>query len=116
MIKAQRPCREYQYPTGASPNLLMAMPQAGVPSPRGKVKQTSRSAVESPVTRAFGPACGTPVLTGSSKRPGAIIVKAEEMDNAAQHNGPDVANFLSDPQRSHLGRRWGDNTRQTALS
>jgi len=116
MIKAQRPCREYQYPTGASPNLLMAMPQAGVPSPRGKVKQTSRSAVESPVTRAFGPACGTPVLTGSSKRPGAIIVKAEEMDNAAQHNGPDVTNFLSDPQRFHLDHRWGDNFRQTALS
>ena len=116
MIKAQRPCRECQYPTGGSPNLLMAMPQEGFTSPRGEVKQVSRGAFESPVTRTFGPACGTPVLTGSPKRPGAIIVKAEDMDNTAQHNGPDVANFPCGPQRFHLDRRWGDNIRQTALS
>ena len=68
-------CRECQYITGGSPNLIMVVPEDGFKFTKGVAKKFARSDLETPVTRFFCDKCGTGVGTKSPARPGSMIIK-----------------------------------------
>ncbi|MBI1179776.1 MAG: hypothetical protein GC201_04405 [Alphaproteobacteria bacterium] len=100
VMKAQCHCRECQYITGGSPNVLIAMPLEGFSYTKGEPKQFTRSDIPRPVTREFCPVCGTHVLTRAKGFPG-VIIKVGTLDDPSLFGGPDLAIFTKDMQSFH---------------
>ena len=59
MFKGQCHCRECQYFSGGSVNVIMAVAEAGFAYSKGAPKSFTRSDLDNPVTREFCPDCGT---------------------------------------------------------
>ena len=74
-------CRECQYITGGSPNLIMVVPEDGFSFTKGSPKEFARSDLETPVTRFFCDKCGTGICTRSPARPGSMIIKVGTLDD-----------------------------------
>ena len=100
MMQAQCHCRECQYITGGSPNVFMAVPDAGLVFTQGETKGFSRDDLEAPVTREFCPNCGTHILTRSPRLEGAVILKVGTLDDPSEFN-PQIAIFTCDQQAFH---------------
>lgn len=100
MMKAQCHCRECQYISGGSPNVIVAMPLDGFAYTRGTPKQFTRSDLERPVTREFCPECGTHILTRAKGFP-AVILKVGTFDDPKLFGGPEMAIFTIDKQPFH---------------
>lgn len=93
-------CRECQYVSGGSPNLVLAMPEAGFSYAKGSPKAFRRSDLEAPVTREFCGECGTHILTKSPRVPGVLIIKVGTLDDPTVFT-PQMAINLIDKQPFH---------------
>ena len=100
VFKGQCHCRECQYITGGSPNLVIAMPIAGFSYTKGAPKKFARTDIANPVTREFCAECGTHLATRSPRLP-AVIIKVGTLDDPELFGGPDMAIFLVDKQSFH---------------
>jgi hypothetical protein len=102
IFKGQCHCRECQYCSGGSPNVTMAMPEAGFRYTKGAPKAFRRKDLDKPVTREFCGECGTPLLSRTPAMPGTVLLKVGSLDDPKQFGGPQVAIFLCDKQPFHL--------------
>ena len=99
MFQGQCHCRECQYISGGSPNVIMGFPVASFKYTQGEPKAFRRKDLESPVTREFCPDCGTHIV---SKPPGmpAAIIKVGTLDDPSKFT-PQMAIQLLDKQSFH---------------
>lgn len=93
-------CRECQYITGGSPNLIMVVPEDGFSFTKGSPKEFARSDLETPVTRFFCDNCGTGIGTRSPARPGSMIIKVGTLDDPSIFKSQ-AAIFTIDKQNYH---------------
>jgi len=101
ILKGQCHCRECQYLTGGSPNVVMAMPEAGFGFTKGSPKAFKRSDLDNPVTREFCPDCGTHLLTRAPALPGGVLIKVGTLDDPSVFGGPEMVIFTVDSQVFH---------------
>ena len=101
MFKGQCHCRECQYISGGSPNMVMAMPESDFTYTKGAPKQFTRSDLEKPVTRDFCGECGTHLLGQSPALPGAMLIKVGTLDDPAEFGEPQMAIFCEEAQSFH---------------
>lgn len=100
MFKGQCHCRECQYISGGSPNVVMGMPEAGFSYTKGSPKAFARSDLDNPVTREFCGECGTHILARSPRMP-AVMLKVGTLDDPSVFGGPQMAIFTCDKQSFH---------------
>ena len=101
LLRAQCHCRECQYISGGSPNMVLGMPEAGFAYTKGEPGRFQRSDLESPVTREFCAACGTPILSRAPGMPGAVLLKVGSFDDPSVFGMPQMAIFTCDQQSFH---------------
>jgi hypothetical protein len=101
LLRAQCHCRECQYITGGSPNVFMALPEAGFSYTKAQPKQFRRKDLPKPVTRDFCAECGTHLVARSPSLPGAVILKVGTLDDPSAFGGPQAAIFTIDKQPFH---------------
>ena len=101
LFKGQCHCRECQYISGGSPNVVMGMPEASFKYTKGSPKGFSRRDLADPVTREFCAECGTHILTRSPKMPGGVILKVGTFDQPSLFGAPQMAIFTVDKQSFH---------------
>ena len=71
MLNAQCHCRECQYISGGSPNVVVAVPETGFHYTKGAPKPFKRADLPSPVTRVSS--AGAPLLTSRNRFPSRRI-------------------------------------------
>lgn len=101
LFKAQCHCRECQYISGGSPNVVMGMSEAGFAYTKGDAKGYQREDLDNPVTREFCAICGTHILTRGPLLPGAVLLKVGTLDDPAVFGTPQMAVFTADKQCFH---------------
>ena len=101
MFKGQCHCRECQYGSGGSPNIVMAMPESGFSYTKGKPAAFRRSDLDNPVTREFCAACGTQLISKAPSLPGAMLIKVGTLDDPSAFGEPQMAIYLCDKQSFH---------------
>ena len=101
MFKGQCHCRECQYGSGGSPNVVMAMPGAGFAYTKGKPAAFSRSDLDNPVTREVCGECGTQLVSLAPSVPGAVLIKVGTLDEPSEFGQPQMAIFTCDKQPFH---------------
>jgi hypothetical protein len=95
-MRAQCHCRECQYISGGSPNVILVMKDEGFRYTQGEVKGFTRPDLEKPVTREFCPECGTQLLTRpfGGRR---VAIKVGTLDDPSVFT-PDMAVYTTDKQ------------------
>jgi hypothetical protein len=101
VFKGQCHCRECQFISGGSPNLVMGMQEAGFSYTQGAAKSFLRSDLDKPVTREFCAECGTHLLSRAPSLPGAVLIKVGTLDDPSVFGGPQMAIFTIDQQSFH---------------
>ena len=101
MFKGQCHCRECQYASGGSPNIVMAMPESGFSYTKGAPAAFRRPDLDNPVTREFCAACGTQLVSKTSAVPGAALIKVGTLDDPSVFGMPQMAIFTCDQQSFH---------------
>jgi len=101
LFRGQCHCRECQYISGGSPNIVMGMPESGFAYTKGSSKTFKRSDLDNPVGREFCPDCGTHLLTRASSVPGVVLLKVGTLDDPSIFGTPQMAIFLTDKQPFH---------------
>ena len=101
LFKGQCHCRECQYISGGSPNMVMALPEAGFAWTKGQGKPFRRSDLENPATREFCAECGTHLLSRAPGLPGAVMLKVGTLDDPSLFGMPQMAIFMIDKQSFH---------------
>ncbi len=101
MMKIQCHCRECQYISGGSPNVTLAIPDAGFGYTEGQAKEFRRKDLETPVTREFCGDCGTHLLSRAPSLPGTVLLKAGTFDDPSLFEAPGVAIYTADAQPFH---------------
>ena len=101
VFKGQCHCRECQYISGGSPNMLMAVPEAGFAYTKGSPKAFRRGDLDNPVTREFCSECGTHILSRAPGLPGTVILKVGTLDDPSVFGSPQMAIFTIDKQPFH---------------
>ena len=87
-FKAPCHCRECQYFSGGHPNVVMALPEAGLAYTKGAPKAFRRSDLDTPVSREFCAACGTQILARAPGLPGMVILKVGTLDDSSLFGAP----------------------------
>ena len=101
MFKGQCHCRECQYGSGGSPNVVMAMPESGFSYTKGAPAAFRRPDLDNPVTREFCSTCGTQLVSKTSAVPGAVLIKVGTLDDPSVFGQPQMAIFTIDQQSFH---------------
>ena len=101
LFKGQCHCRECQYITGGSANVVIGVPAEGFVFTSGEPASFTRTDLERPVTRKFCPDCGTHLLTEAPGLPTAKIVKVGSLDNPALFDKPDYVIWACEKQAFH---------------
>jgi hypothetical protein len=99
--KAQCHCRECQYITGGSPNLVIGMPEEGFSYTAGTPRQFRREDLETPVTREFCPRCGTHLVAKTPALPGAVLIRVGTLNEPQMFERPEIAIHTADRQSFH---------------
>jgi len=102
LFKGQCHCRECQYISGGSPNLVMGMAESGFRWTKGAPKVFQRSDLESPVTREFCGECGTHITSKPPSMAGAALIKVGTLDDPSVFGGPQMVIYTIDRQAFHL--------------
>ena len=101
LFKGQCHCRECQYISGGSPNVVMGMSESGFAYTKGSPKQFRRADIANPVTREFCGECGTHILGKGSGMPGVLVIKVGTLDDPSVFGGPQMAIYTIDKQSFH---------------
>ncbi|MDT8397889.1 MAG: GFA family protein [Pseudomonadales bacterium] len=101
LFKGQCCCRECQYISGGSPNVVIGMPEAGFSFTRGEASMYRRGDLEQPVTRYFCPDCGTHLITQPPGGRGLTIIKVGTLDDPGVFDKPDMVIWTSEKQAFH---------------
>ena len=100
VFQGQCHCRECQYISGGSANVVMGFPEASFTYTKGSPKQFTRGDLEAPVTREFCAECGTHILAKSPVLPGTVLLKVGTLDDPSDF-APQMAIFTIDAQSFH---------------
>ncbi|MBW2268090.1 MAG: GFA family protein [Deltaproteobacteria bacterium] len=100
--RGQCHCRECQYSSGGSPNMIMAMPREGFTYTRGKPTGHTRDDLDVAVTREFCAKCGTHVLIRVPPMPSMVMLRVGTLDEPDLFGMPDMAIFLCDKRIFHV--------------
>ena len=101
MFNGQCHCRECQYISGGSPNVLVALPESSVKYIKGEPKVFRRGDLESPVAREFCAECGTHMISRPPSMAGMAIVKLGTLDDPNAFGSPQMAVYTVDKQPFH---------------
>ena len=101
LMKVACHCRECQYISGGSANLIAGMEEDGFRYTKGEPAKFKRDDLEEGVTREFCGRCGTPILTRVPESPGAVFVKVGSMDSPENFGMPDAAIHTDDKYEFH---------------
>jgi hypothetical protein len=101
LFQGQCCCRECQYISGGSPNMVLGLPEGGFSYTSGKAKGFQRSDLDTPVTREFCPDCGTHLLSRAPAMPGAVMIKVGTLDDPSNFAGPQMVIYTVDKQAFH---------------
>lgn len=101
MFKGQCHCRECQYISGGSVNMVLGLNEAGFQYTKGEPSQFTRSDLATPVTREFCGSCGTHLLAKAKAMPGALMLKVGTLDDPGVYGAPEMAIFGIDKQSFH---------------
>ena len=101
VFKAQCFCRECQYISGGSPNVVMGMPEGGFEYTSGAAKGFQRKDLENPANRDFCPECGTHLVTKAPSLPGVVLLKVGTLDDPSVFGAPQMSIYTCDMQSYH---------------
>ncbi len=101
LFKGQCHCRECQYISGGSPNVVLVMKDGDFAYTQGSAKIFQREDLDNPVTREFCEKCGTHILSRAALLPGAVMIKVGTFDDPATYGNPEMAIFTADKQCFH---------------
>ncbi len=102
LFRGQCHCRECQYISGGSPNVVLGMPAAGFRYTCGEPRAFRRPDLENPVTREFCGGCGTHLLSRAPRLPDAVLLKVGTLDDPSAFGMPQVAIYTCDMQPFHV--------------
>ncbi|MCX2980112.1 GFA family protein [Halieaceae bacterium IMCC14734] len=100
-FRAQCHCRECQYISGGSPNVIMGFPDTGFSYTKGQPKVFARDDIEGPARREFCGDCGTHILTRAASVNDMVIVKVGTLDDPSLFGKADFAIQVADKQSFH---------------
>ena len=100
-MRAQCHCRECQYISGGSPNVVVGLPEAQFSYVKGKPVMFKRQDLDQPVIREFCGACGTPLTSRAPGIPGIVLVKVGSLDKPDLFGKADFVVFTIDKQSFH---------------
>ena len=100
-MRGQCHCRECQYISGGSANVIIAMPKDGFRYTRGEPKPFQRTDIDNAVVREFCGNCGTPITSLPGSMPDMVIIKVGTMDDPAEFGEPDMAFYCMEKQKFH---------------
>jgi len=101
LFKLQCHCRECQYISGGSVNLVMGMPESGFRYTKDSPSAFQRGDLENAVTREFCGTCGTHLLSRAPTVPGVVLLKVGTLDDPSAFGGPEMAIYTIDQQSFH---------------
>ena len=101
MFNCQCHCRECQYISGGSPNVLVALPESAVKYIKGAPKVFKRGDLANPVAREFCAECGTHMISRPPAMAGLAIVKLGTLDDPNAFGSPQMAVYTVDKQPFH---------------
>ncbi len=99
-MKGQCHCRECQYISGGSPNVLMGVPEDSFAYTKGEPKHFKRADLENGSTREFCGTCGTHIVSRVPNMP-LVFIKVGTLDDPSIFGMPDMAIFTLDKQTFH---------------
>ena len=94
-------CRECQYISGGSPNVLVGVAESSVKYIKGAPKVFRRSDLEQPVAREFCAECGTHMISRPPVMAGIAIIKLGTLDDPNAFGSPQMAVYTVDKQPFH---------------
>lgn len=100
-MRAQCHCRECQYISGGSPNVVAGVAESGFHYIKGTPKIYRRADLQTPVTREFCGNCGSPLTSRAPGIPGVVLIKVGSLDTPAAFNKADFVVFTIDKQPFH---------------
>ncbi len=95
-------CRECQYSTGGSPNMIMPVSVDAFVYTRGEPTGHTRDDLEDGVTREFCGRCGTHIGIRVPSMPTLYMLRAGTLDEPDLYGMPEIALFLCDKRVFHL--------------
>jgi hypothetical protein len=101
IIRGQCHCRECQYISGGSANVMIAMPRSGFHYTSGEPESFQRSDLENGVVREFCGNCGTSLTSNPPGMAEVVIIKVGTMDDPAEFGEPEMAFYCVDKQKFH---------------
>jgi hypothetical protein len=101
IMRGQCHCRECQYISGGSANVIIAMPRSGFHYVSGEPKTFQRSDLENGVVREFCGNCGTSLTSNPPGMAEMVIIKVGTMDDPSEFGEPEMAFYCVDKQKFH---------------
>jgi hypothetical protein len=101
IMRGQCHCRECQYISGGSANVIIPMPKDGFRYTAGEPQKFQRQDLENGVTREFCGLCGTSITSLPGNMPDMVIIKVGTMDDPAEFGEPDMAFYCIEKQKFH---------------
>ena len=101
LMRGQCHCRECQYISGGSANVIIVMPKSGFQYTSGKPEQFQRSDLEDGVVREFCGNCGTSLTSNPPGMAEVVIIKVGTMDDPTEFGEPEMAFYCAEKQKFH---------------
>ena len=95
-------CRECQYSTGGSPNMIMPVSKESFVLIKGKLLRHTREDLDDGVTREFCGQCGTHIGIVVPSMPETYMLRAGTLDDPDLFGMPEIALFLCDRRKFHV--------------
>lgn len=102
LMRVQCHCRECRHVSGGGANYMVGLAEDSFRYVKGQPATYKRADLKEPVTREFCGACGSPILSRTSRAPGAVLVKVGTLDDESHFQRPDAAIYMDEAQEYHL--------------